>query len=116
MRQRRRIFVREWRKARGYTLVQLAERLHMTQPALSRIERGVRPYNQDFLEACAEVLQTDPASLLMRNPAEPDFMWSLWDRIPEARRDQASKVLETFADPAPPRAAPPQRRLKRKRA
>lgn len=96
MRQRRSIFIREWRKHRGYSLEQLADRLHMSKGALSRIERGERPYNQDFLEACADILQTDPASLLMRDPSQPDLMWSLWDLASPADRAIATNVLETL--------------------
>jgi hypothetical protein len=41
---------------------------------------GLQPYNQELLEALAELYRTDPASLIMRNPADPDAMWSLWDQ------------------------------------
>lgn len=93
---RQRIFVRQWRKHRGYSLEQVAERLHISKGALSRIERGERPYTQDFLEAVAEILSTDPASLLMRDPTDPDGIWSIWDEVPEMERGQALKVLAAF--------------------
>jgi transcriptional regulator with XRE-family HTH domain len=97
MRQRQRIFLREWRKHRGYSLEQMAERLHMNKGALSRVERGERPYSQDFLEAAAEVLMTDPASLLMRDPSDPEGIWSLWDRVADADKDRLKQIVETFA-------------------
>lgn len=99
MRQARKpIFVREWRKHRGLTLESLAERMHMHKGALSRIERGERPYNQDFLEAVAEQLSCDVVDLLIRNPLDTEAPWSIWERIPEQARPQAKAVLETFVD------------------
>ncbi len=65
---RRRHFVREWRKFRGLTQEQLAERLNTTKANISRIENLRQGYTQDFLEACADVLKTEPALLLTKNP------------------------------------------------
>jgi transcriptional regulator with XRE-family HTH domain len=65
---RRRHFVREWRKFRGLTQEKLAEKLNTTKANISRIENLHQGYTQDFLEACAEVLKVEPAALLTRNP------------------------------------------------
>jgi transcriptional regulator with XRE-family HTH domain len=65
---RRRHFVREWRKFRGLTQEKLAEKLDTTKANISRIENLHQGYTQDFLEACAEVLKVDPAALLSENP------------------------------------------------
>lgn len=86
-RQRRRTFIREWREYRGLTQEQLGERLETSGGSVSRIESGQQPYTQDTLEAIAEALQTDAASLLMRNPDDPDAIWSLWDRAKKVERD-----------------------------
>lgn len=75
----------------------LAARLEVTEIFISRLERGERPYTQDLLEAAADALSTDVASLLMRDPTAPDFVWSIWERIPQAARAQAEAVLKTFA-------------------
>ena len=88
-------FIREWRKAQDLTLEQLAERVGMTHGTLSRIERGKTAYTQPVLEALAEALGTDPASLIMRDPSKPGI-WDIWDQIPATERDQAIKVLEAF--------------------
>lgn len=88
-------YIREWRKVRELTLEQLAERVGMTHGTLSRIERGRTAYTQPVLEALAEALGTDPASLIMRDPEKPGI-WDIWDQIPPAEREQAIKVLETF--------------------
>lgn len=96
-RQRQRIFLREWRKHRGYSVEKLADRLHMNKGALSRIERGERPYSQDFLEAVADILMTDPASLLMRDPSDPEGIWSLWDRVEDVDKPRLKEIVGTFA-------------------
>lgn len=68
--RRRRNFVRQWRKFRGLTQEQLADRLHTTKANISRIENLRQGYTWDFLEACAEVLGTEPAALLSQNLLE----------------------------------------------
>lgn len=62
--RRRRHFVREWRKLRRMTQEQLAEQLNTTKANISRIENLHQGYTQDFLEACAEVLRTEPARVI----------------------------------------------------
>lgn len=96
MQQRRQIFVREWRKFRGLTLEKLAERLHVHKGTLSRLERGDQRYTQDFLEAAASELNCDVVDLLIRNPLDPESVWSIWDRIPEQARPQARAVLKAL--------------------
>ncbi len=64
----RRTFLREWRKERKLTLEQLAERIDMTPSHLSMLERGLRGYTQETLEAIAGALSTNPASLLGSQP------------------------------------------------
>jgi len=81
------------------TVEQLAAHVGMSKSALSRIERGLRPYNQDFIEACAEYLRCTPADLLSRHPDAGDPALAIWDRIAEPQRQQALRVLEAFAQP-----------------
>lgn len=96
-------YIRAWRKERGLTLERLRERMGqlsdvwITKTSLSRIERGEQPYSQPILEAIAEALETEPASLLMRDPGQPEMIWSIWDRIEPAKRTDALRVLEALA-------------------
>lgn len=99
MRQRRPIYLKQWRKHRGLTLQKLAERLHMHHSALSKIERGERPYNQDFLERVADELACEPADILVRDPTDPDGIWTIWDRVQPVDRDTARRILEQVAKP-----------------
>lgn len=64
----RRTFIKEWRKSRGLTLTQLADRTGSTHATISRLERGLQPYGQELLEAIAKELQTEPAVLLSMPP------------------------------------------------
>jgi transcriptional regulator with XRE-family HTH domain len=109
-------FFRQWRKFRNLSLEQVTERIKelaaaryptesekkafrrigATHGNLSRIERGLVPYNELLLELLAETYQTDKASLLMRNPEDPSGIWSIWDQIPATERDHAAEVLRTF--------------------
>lgn len=96
-RERQRHYLAEWRKFRGLTQERAADRIGKTQAALSRYERGLTPYDQDILELLAEAYQTDPGSLLMRNPMVKDAPWSIENKlkgIPAAELD----VLEGAID------------------
>jgi hypothetical protein len=44
----------------------------------------------------ADALQTDPPSLLMRNPQDPEGIWSLWDRAKPGMRRQILEVVGTI--------------------
>lgn len=95
-RTRAKHFIREWRVHRNLTQEQLADRIHMSNTNLSRIERGETDYTQGLLEAIAEALGTQPASLLMRNPAEPDAIWSIWDQAKEGQKRQIVEIAKTI--------------------
>ena len=92
----RRTFIREWRQSRGLTLEQVANRIGITHASLSRIERGLQPYSQPLLEAIADVLQTEPASLLMRDPTDPEGIWSIWDQAKPGERRRIVEIAKTL--------------------
>jgi transcriptional regulator with XRE-family HTH domain len=99
---RRPHFVRAWRERRGFTGQELAERLSTTKANISRIENLRQGYTQDFLEACAVALRTDPASLIMRDPDDYTSIWSIWERARPAERRQilefANRLLARARD------------------
>jgi transcriptional regulator with XRE-family HTH domain len=95
-RQRPPHFIREWRKHRGLTLEQLAERIGMTHQNLGKVERFKVPYSQTVLERLADALRTDPASLIMRDPADPEGLWSIWDELTPPERRTAAGVLRVI--------------------
>jgi transcriptional regulator with XRE-family HTH domain len=106
-------FLRAWREYRSLTLEQVAERVellgaerpirdpggltypkHITHASLSRIERGIQPYNQALLELLAEIYMTEPASLIIRNPTDPEGIWSLWEQLKPGQREAALAMLQ----------------------
>jgi len=89
-------FIRQWRIHRGLTLEQLAEWVSLTASHLSMLERAQRAYAQETLEALAEALSTDVASLLMRNPTEPDAIWSIWDQAKPGERRLIVDLAKTI--------------------
>lgn len=94
-RARRRTFFKEWRQHRGLSQEQLADRLETSVASISRIESGTQPYTQDVLEALAEALMTDPASLLMRNPDDPEAIWSIWDQAKKGERQLIEELARS---------------------
>lgn len=72
------------------------KKIGLSQPNLSRIETGKTPYNQSLLEILAEVYGTDVPSLIMRDPSDPEGIWSIYDQIPAPQRQTALKVLSGF--------------------
>jgi transcriptional regulator with XRE-family HTH domain len=94
--QRRRTFFKQWRHHRNLSQERLAERLETSVASISRIEAGKQPYTQDFLEALAVALQTDPASLIMRDPTEPDALWSLWDNAKQGEKKMILDIVRTI--------------------
>jgi transcriptional regulator with XRE-family HTH domain len=94
----RKTFLRQWRKKSGRTLVQVAEYLHMTHGQLSKIERGEQPYNQALLEALAELYMCEPVDLLIRDPLDPEGIWSLWQSAKPGDRNKIVKLARAILD------------------
>jgi transcriptional regulator with XRE-family HTH domain len=74
----------------------LAARVGMSAANLSRVETGKQPYTQDLLEAIADALGTDAASLLMRNPKDPEAIWTIWDQAKPIERRQIVEIAKTL--------------------
>jgi transcriptional regulator with XRE-family HTH domain len=89
-------FLRAWRKHRGKTLEQVADHLHMSHSQLSRIERMQQSYNQELLEALADLYGCDVVDLIIRDPSDPESMWTLWERAKPGERRQIAAVAETL--------------------
>jgi transcriptional regulator with XRE-family HTH domain len=94
--KRRRTFIKQWRIFRDLSQEALGERLGTSGGSISRIENGQQPYTQDTLEALAEALMTDPASLLMRNPTDEDAIWSVWESAKEGDRRKIVDIAKTI--------------------
>ena len=89
-------YIREWRKHRGLTQEQLAKRIGIGRSYLTKIERGVRRYDQPFLEAAAEALCCEPGDIITRAPTDPEGIWSIWDQLKPLERVRAVAVLKAM--------------------
>lgn len=81
----RRNFIREWRDHRGLTLEQLAERIDRSVGQVHKIETGKNAYTADTLAAIAGALGCTQADLLSRPP--------------QAKEDEARRILGTLSEP-----------------
>lgn len=88
-------FIARWREHRKLTQGQLANRLEMTQSHLSMLENGKRGYTQETLEAIAHALQTDAASLIMRDPLKDEAIWSIWEQARPGERQMIVDIAKT---------------------
>lgn len=95
-RQRRRLFVKEWRKHRLLTQDQLAERAGVSQGMISQLEKTPpgTDYTGETLEKLAFALQCEPADLMMRNPLDPEAPWSIWDSLDPPEKRIAVEMLK----------------------
>ncbi len=89
-------YIRQWRKHRGLTQEQLAERIGVTASALSQLERGTIRYTQGMLEALADALMTDAGAILNVDPTRSMAIWSLWERAKPGQRQQLIEIAETI--------------------
>lgn len=89
-------FIRAWRKHRGLTLEQLAERIGMSHQNLGKIERYKVPYNEELLDHLAEHLRCEPGDLIIRDPSQTEAIWSIWEQLAPADQVRVVEVAKTF--------------------
>lgn len=87
-------FIKQWRKAKGWSQGKLADAVGVSTATISQIENAKSPYTQGHLEGIAEALGCEPADLLMRNPADPEAIWSLWEAAAPAQRRQIIGIIK----------------------
>ncbi|MBA7586295.1 hypothetical protein ES708_28292 [subsurface metagenome] len=88
------VFLREWREHKGLKLEQVAEELGITAGALSQTELGKTNYTRPLLEALANLYGCEPGDLIMRNPADTDAVWTLWERAKKVEREQIIGMMK----------------------
>lgn len=89
-------FLRAWRKHRSYTLQQAGERIGMTHQNLGKIERGEVPYNEHLLERLAQEYRCEPVDLLIRDPLDPEGMWSIYDQLKPVEKRQLVEMAKVI--------------------
>ncbi|MEM1088246.1 MAG: helix-turn-helix transcriptional regulator [Pseudomonadota bacterium] len=92
--------IRKWRKHRGLTLNELADRMEIepgvrliSDVSLGRIERGIQPYSQPVLEALAEALQVTTAQLLSDDPLKDGDVIDITRMLASASDDDRKRLL-----------------------
>lgn len=94
--KRRRLFLTEWRKHRQLTQEQLAERTGLSQGMISQLETGRSDFTGNLLDLLAEALMCEPADLLVRNPADSEAPWSVWDTLDVPQQRLAVEMMKTL--------------------
>lgn len=99
---RYRNFFRAWRLYKNMSQDAAEEATGIDRTQISKYETGKLRYNQDVLEAFAYAYGCEPADLLVRDPTDPEGMWSIWDQAkPGERRiivNVAKSILRTGTD------------------
>lgn len=95
-RPRPRLYLAEWRKYRGLTQEELADRIGISRVHVSRIEKGHSPWDQTFLGAVSEALGCGPVDLLTRDPAGEPGIWDVWNSMNPTEQAQALMVLQAI--------------------
>jgi transcriptional regulator with XRE-family HTH domain len=87
-------YIREWRKFRGVSQSELAEKIEMGAGHLSRIERGTVAYTQQVLEKVGAALKCTPADLLSRDPAAAEDIWAIYEAMQPVQRVQLVEIAK----------------------
>lgn len=93
-RTRSRHFITEWRDYLKLTQDEAADRIGVSQSKLSRVERGLTPYDQDFLEEAARAYGISPAHLIACNPLTPESTWSIDLQLLKANEKQKKQITD----------------------
>jgi transcriptional regulator with XRE-family HTH domain len=93
--------LRELRRAAGLTQIQLAEKAGLTQPFISRLERGETGVSVSNMVAMAIAMGVRPSDLLDQSSAQSRLLAAI-DNLPEDQQETAADILEALARRAKP--------------
>lgn len=91
-------FIKQWRKFRGLTMQQLAERLELSVSTFSRIERYRQSPTLDLIGQISVQLDCSPGELITRDPSRPDDMWAVWNSMTAEERARVFAVAKALKD------------------
>lgn len=87
--------IRLYRERSGLTQAKLAEMAGISQPLLSRLERGITAARHEHMVAIAQALG-QPISNLTSDDSEGSRLFRAAGDIPAEHRDAAADMLEAF--------------------
>lgn len=102
-------YLKEWREARGLTLEQLADAvteiteswgeraMKLSKSDVSKLERGIRRFNSDQLEAFSLVLRAEPGDIVQYTPEQADEIKRIVGAILKRGRAIDLRLLRTLA-------------------
>lgn len=91
-------FFRAWRKERGLTQEQLAERIGMSVSSVSQIETGKQGFTDGTLMAFADALNVEPGDLLSRDPKINAMIIDLLALLDRKGQDTVMNVIRALPD------------------
>lgn len=94
-------FFRAWRKFRGLTQEQLAERVEMSVSSISQLETGKQGFTDTTLVALADALRCEPGDLLSRDPRIEGAVIDLMRLI---KQKDAAQTVMAFLSQLPDRS------------
>lgn len=90
-------FLQAWRLHKRMTLQELADKIGTTAGVIHHLENGDRGLSAKWLRKLAPALDTTPGHLLDLHPDDANAeVLSIWSGVPEDKKPQALRVLETF--------------------
>lgn len=90
--------LKEWREYRRLTQSELAEKVGTSTAVISHLETERRGLSAKWLYKLAPALGTTPGYLLDHDPNDlPRDILEIWAKISEPDKEQARRVLSTFA-------------------
>lgn len=93
---RSRHYIREWRKFRGLTQEQLADRLEVATSTISQLENYKQGYSQAILEALAGALMCEPWQLLKSDPTKEGEVIDLFDGLDDDDKRRAAQIISAL--------------------
>jgi transcriptional regulator with XRE-family HTH domain len=83
-----------WRKQRGWSRAELADRMDISENTLRRYELGEVNWDQEALQRAADALEVSLAAIL---PQRPDSVLAAWSLVPADKREAALAMLRGLA-------------------
>jgi Helix-turn-helix. len=93
-RTRHHTYIKAWREFRHLSQDRVAERIGISRENYGRIESGKVPYNQDFLEVCADALSCSVTDLLTRDPLVDGLVDRLRRMVETASPEDQQRIFD----------------------